>query len=438
MRAFRPSFERRRVKVQAQRAVSQTTSTRTALLDAAEHLIDGGELDPSVRAITNEAGLAASSLYEHFESKKAILNAVLARRIEAEIEEDLAAVEQATTIRVALESLVNARIRSVAAHPWFVIYAADLALRSEGDRAIREGRKARVIGLAAGLKRDASKLAKGLSCEEAALLVVVALEGVFTSAVEERPQYLDDPAFAAELVNVLVASIAAAPGPLPRTRARSNASRDWRDRGPGRAPAPRKTARQDRSRAIVRSIIGGAERIIERRGLDEASTPSIADAAGVSIGSLYQYFTDRDSVLGALVDWWIDHDMEKVRSELKELSAVPLSELFAVSHGRLHQQMVRHALVYRAVFRLLPRLKRVAAAQGFLSRAIGEVAANVQQRSGAERLDAELTTFVQGWAWVAWIRTFITHDLAFFCGEAFATTLDRLGRAVVVRDEVET
>lgn len=63
---------------------------------------------------------------------------------------------------------------------------------------------------------------------------------------------------------------------------------------PVRAPV------QARSRATVEAILGGTARVLALRGYAGCTTNHIADAAGVSIGSFYQYFSDKDSAIAAL------------------------------------------------------------------------------------------------------------------------------------------
>lgn len=64
---------------------------------------------------------------------------------------------------------------------------------------------------------------------------------------------------------------------------------------------PRKQPRQARSHALVEAILDAATRIVVRDGREAANTNAIAREAGVSIGSLYQYFPNRDAVLAALL-----------------------------------------------------------------------------------------------------------------------------------------
>lgn len=64
----------------------------------------------------------------------------------------------------------------------------------------------------------------------------------------------------------------------------------------------RKTPTQQRSRALVDSIVEATGRLIATEGLDALNTNRVAEAAGVSVGSLYQYFHDRSELIEAVVD----------------------------------------------------------------------------------------------------------------------------------------
>lgn len=65
--------------------------------------------------------------------------------------------------------------------------------------------------------------------------------------------------------------------------------------------APRKTARQERATKTVEAILEAAARILEAAGFDGYTTNAIAHRAGVSIGSLYQYFPNKDAITLALI-----------------------------------------------------------------------------------------------------------------------------------------
>ncbi|EHU1559077.1 TetR/AcrR family transcriptional regulator [Acinetobacter baumannii] len=74
-------------------------------------------------------------------------------------------------------------------------------------------------------------------------------------------------------------------------------------------PDPRKRPRQARSVATFEAILEAAARILESLGFAGFNTNAVAELAGVSIGSLYQYFPSKDALI-----------VELIRRERAELS----------------------------------------------------------------------------------------------------------------------
>lgn len=65
---------------------------------------------------------------------------------------------------------------------------------------------------------------------------------------------------------------------------------------------PRKSPRQSRSAATVEAILAAAARILERDSLAGFNTNRVAEVAGLSVGSLYQYFPNKSALVSALID----------------------------------------------------------------------------------------------------------------------------------------
>ena len=74
----------------------------------------------------------------------------------------------------------------------------------------------------------------------------------------------------------------------------------------------RRQPKQARSRDLVDRILTSAGELFAGRGFPNVTTNHIAEHAGVSIGSLYQFFADKDEILAALQDKWT----ERLRAEL--------------------------------------------------------------------------------------------------------------------------
>ncbi|MDO9178966.1 MAG: TetR/AcrR family transcriptional regulator [Agitococcus sp.] len=64
----------------------------------------------------------------------------------------------------------------------------------------------------------------------------------------------------------------------------------------------RKIPKQERSRLLVESIIDATAIVIAKHGLAAATTARITDEVGISIGSLYQYFDNKEDLYEALLE----------------------------------------------------------------------------------------------------------------------------------------
>lgn len=65
---------------------------------------------------------------------------------------------------------------------------------------------------------------------------------------------------------------------------------------------PRKRPAQRRAEKTVDTILDAAAQILDRLGFDGYNTNAIASRAGVSIGSLYQYFPTKEAITAALIE----------------------------------------------------------------------------------------------------------------------------------------
>ncbi|MEN9566971.1 MAG: hypothetical protein RLZZ69_2167 [Cyanobacteriota bacterium] len=95
---------------------------------------------------------------------------------------------------------------------------------------------------------------------------------------------------------------------------------------PKSSAKPRKQPQQDRSRMTVEAILEATAHILTERGYSKTNTNQIAELAGVSIGSLYQYFPNKESLMAALIQQHGDEMVELVESKLSHLFDTPLEE----------------------------------------------------------------------------------------------------------------
>lgn len=105
---------------------------------------------------------------------------------------------------------------------------------------------------------------------------------------------------------------------------------------------PRKKPLQKRSAATVTAIVEAAAHILERDGLSGYNTNAIAERAGVSIGSLYQYFPTKEAITRALIERETGLLMENLQALPHEESADKVLE--AMIHAAIQQQFLRPKL----------------------------------------------------------------------------------------------
>jgi AcrR family transcriptional regulator len=124
---------------------------------------------------------------------------------------------------------------------------------------------------------------------------------------------------------------------------------------------PRKQPLQSRSRDTVAAILKAAAQVFTTRGYASTTTNHIAERAGVSIGSLYEYFPNKDALLVALMEQHI------VESEVI-LAQVALEAPAGPTHVREMIRRFVHAMVelhardrdlHRVLFEEAPLPKRV-------------------------------------------------------------------------------
>jgi AcrR family transcriptional regulator len=102
----------------------------------------------------------------------------------------------------------------------------------------------------------------------------------------------------------------------------------------------------------VDALIEATARILVREGFDKASTNRIAEVAGVSVGSLYQYFPSKEALVTAVIERHQQEILQTVRKELAEVMTQPV--------GSAVRKLIAVAI---EAHRVNPRLHRVLAEQ---------------------------------------------------------------------------
>lgn len=92
----------------------------------------------------------------------------------------------------------------------------------------------------------------------------------------------------------------------------------------------RKLPQQRRSIVMVDSILEATIRILKSSPEPKLTTSSIAGKAGISVGSLYQYFPNKQSIIAALIRWHSKDSIEKLKMVLKTEKPESLSRTIEI------------------------------------------------------------------------------------------------------------
>jgi AcrR family transcriptional regulator len=144
--------------------------------------------------------------------------------------------------------------------------------------------------------------------------------------------------------------------------------------------SPRKKPSQERSQATVDAILDATARVLCSTGYDRASTNRIALSAGVSVGSLYQYFPSKEALVAALVEQHITAMTTLVTSKLAEVADAPLE---VAVHTIIEAMFEAHGIdprLHKVLIEQVPRIGKLGRVVGVEQQVEGLVAVFLESR----------------------------------------------------------
>jgi AcrR family transcriptional regulator len=195
---------------------------------------------------------------------------------------------------------------------------------------------------------------------------------------------------------------------------------------------PRKHASQERSRVTVDALVEATARILVKEGFDKASTNRIAEAAGVSIGSLYQYYPGKEALVAAVIERHNQDIMRVVRAAMAEVAAQPLEKAVrrmvtvAVEAHRIDPKL------HRVLAEQIPRTGRFEGVEPFNREAYSFFIGYLEAHRGEiRRTDLGLAAFVCVTSIEALSHTAVLHGPEILSGKALETLVDETTRLIV-------
>jgi len=164
---------------------------------------------------------------------------------------------------------------------------------------------------------------------------------------------------------------------------------------------PRKKPRQGRSQATVDAILEATARVLCTTGYDRASTNRIALAAGVSVGSLYQYFPSKEALVAALAARHMSTMTALVRAKLSEVATAPMPVAVRTIIMAMFEAHAVDPKLHKVLIEEVPRIGRLENLRGVEKETETLVAAMLEgrkrelRRTNVETMALLLVTVVE-------------------------------------------
>lgn len=195
---------------------------------------------------------------------------------------------------------------------------------------------------------------------------------------------------------------------------------------------PRKHASQDRSRATVDALVEATARILVREGFDKASTNRIAEAAGVSVGSLYQYFPSKEALVVAVIVRHNEELMQIARGALAEVASLPIPKAVrrlvtvAIEAHRIDPKL------HRVLAEQLPRTGRLEHVEVFNREFYALFRTYLEaHRDELRNVDLEIAAYVCVTSIEALTHNAVLHRSEMLSDEVVGTLVDEATRLIV-------
>tara|TARA_B110000444_G_C18826182_1_gene590473 strand:- start:711 stop:1340 length:630 start_codon:yes stop_codon:yes gene_type:complete len=121
----------------------------------------------------------------------------------------------------------------------------------------------------------------------------------------------------------------------------------------------RKLPSQERAQMTVDSIMDATKKILEKEGYSHLTTNHIAEVAGVSIGTLYQYFSNKETIIYALVENVVSDASDVLRNRLLDLMTEPIDVMIPQMCKLLLSIYKEHGFVLFRIRDQVPKLREV-------------------------------------------------------------------------------
>ena len=182
----------------------------------------------------------------------------------------------------------------------------------------------------------------------------------------------------------------------------------------------------------VDALIEATARILVREGFDKASTNRIAEEAGVSVGSLYQYFPSKEALVVAVIERHKRDIFDVVRRAIAQAAAQPLRQAMRMLVAAAVEAHRVDPKLHRVLAEQIPKLGKLESVEVFNRESYALFRSYLEGHRDQLRVtDLELAAFVCVTSIEALTHTAVLDRPDMLAGGAMDALVDHTTRLVV-------
>lgn len=159
--------------------------------------------------------------------------------------------------------------------------------------------------------------------------------------------------------------------------------------------SPRKKPTQKRAKATVKAIVEATAHLLVADGFHNLSTNKIAETAGVSIGSLYQYFPNKEAIVSAVIESFAERQMAILAGALADIASDDMETVIREIIRSTFEAKRLEPELSKVLFEELPPIGQVDVMKEWMDNACAVVLVALQMRADDVRpKNLELAAFV--------------------------------------------
>lgn len=152
-------------------------------------------------------------------------------------------------------------------------------------------------------------------------------------------------------------------------------------------PQPRKWPKQPRSRATFDALLDATARVLEEEGYAALTTNRVAERAGASIGSLYEYFPDGDTMVALLVAREVRSVLDALEKSMEARHDEPFAPAMRAWLGDVYAALHARRRLVREIVTSVPFAGRLPVVDELAVRLVAIAASGGSRRSEEVDLD---------------------------------------------------